>query len=132
MNKKEQLKLIGKAYDSLFILNNYRWEAYRDTIQAMNKKEERQHRTGRTAGDCGITQAEAAKIFTVQHVIEGALRERDETEPTILVKSIHQLRVSYLKALSIGVMYSEDILSCFTDDEIEQIQAVNYAKLMKV
>jgi hypothetical protein len=73
MTRKEQLKAIRTAYDELAMLNlqDGFYEVERRLLD-MNMAAERQHRRGAPNGIAhGLTVKDAAKLFTVSHLLDG-------------------------------------------------------------
>ena len=138
MNKNEQVKLINKYYDSLWILNNYSLTAYRDKIYKMSLASEKDHRNwgSRTSRDCGISATTAAKLFTVQYILEGmieGLKSRSKQGPIMGMTAIHKLRYEYLYGRSVGADYCKDISTVISSKEARLfLDCVDYAKLMEV
>jgi hypothetical protein len=48
MNKeqKEIMKKVNKAFSELYVLSNITWTPYRDVLFKMNRKDEKDHRSG--------------------------------------------------------------------------------------
>src|SRR5580704_1520444 len=66
--KSKQVKLIREAYDSIPDLQDG-FKDVREFLFDLNKQAEKRHRTGRPAQP--LTVNDAAKLFTVSHLLDG-------------------------------------------------------------
>ena len=129
MNKeqKEIVKRINKAYSSLYILSNITWTPYRDDLFNMNRKDEKQHRSGDWAehhknsapiNDC-------ARLFTVKHIAENLL-----TPNKYKVKDLLNIKKSCIYAQSVVENYKDKILKAWQDENIKYLADLDYVSLV--
>ena len=135
MNRKEQIKLINNYYDRLHILNNYTWTPYRNKIYKLSQISEKEHRSGHPDIPRDFSANTAAKLFTVQYILEGmikGLKSRHKEGPQINMTAIHQVRYEYLYGRSVGVCYCKDIREKISSKEAQYfLDGVDYAELMR-
>ena len=129
MNKeqKEIIKRINKAYSSLFILSNITWTPYRDELFRMNRKDEKQHRSGDWAehhknsapiNDC-------ARLFVVSDIARSLLDDKKyDTKHLILIKK------SVVYAQSVVENYKDRILKAWQDEDIKYLADLDYIALV--
>lgn len=128
MSKPQQLQAIKQAYSDLLALNLQ--DGFRDVPRFMfdkNLAAERQHRKFRPDHmRCGITANDAAKLFTVQHLLEG-FAEPDK----YAVDAILSIRSEVLYAQAYAKRFHKE-LEAWAAKYAEPIKAIDYAKMMEV
>jgi len=135
MEATEQIKQINSMYDRLHFINNYRMVHYRDKIFDLSRKSEKEHRGyDRTPETKAFTLSMAAKLFTVQYILEGmiaGLKSRKRGGPSIPMTSIHGLRYEYLYGRSVGADYCREISKKISSREAkEYLSSIDYCDLM--
>jgi len=129
MNKeqKEIVKRINQAYSKLHILSNITWTPYRDDLFKMNRKEEKQHRSGDWA-DYHKNSAsinDCARLFTVKHIAESLL-----TTNKYKVKDLLRIKKSCLYAQSLVDNYKDRIVKAWSDEDFTYLANLDYISLV--
>ncbi len=128
LSKKEQLKLIDRAYYLLDCLNNIQHTHYRDELFDMNKNEEKRHDRMRPDGiGRGLTVSESAKMFTVKRIAEYML---DEKRIPAVESYIWTLQSCFYSA-SIVLKYRKEIERAWKDIDILELARLDYSELVK-
>jgi len=129
MNKeqKEIVKRINKAYSSLFILSNITWTPYRDELFKMNRKDEKQHRSGDWAEHHKNSASinDCARLFTVKHIAESLL-----TPNKYKVKDLLNIKKSCISAQSLVDNYKERIVKALSDEDFTHLANLDYVALV--
>jgi len=125
LSKKEQLKLIDKAYYELELLNNIQWTHYRDELFELCKTEEKKHDRNRV--NRGITVNEASKMFVVKRIAEYLL---DEKRMPSMDSFIWCLQSCFYSA-SLVLNYRERIKKAWSELDIQSIASLDYSELVK-
>ena len=129
MNKEQKkiVKRINQAYSSLFILSNITWTPYRDDLFKMNRKDEKQHRSGDWA-DYHKNSAsinDCARLFTVKHIAESLLEDKKYS-----TKHLIQIKKSVVYAQSVVENYKDRILKAWQDENIKYLADLDYIALV--
>lgn len=128
MSKSQQIKVISEAYSELVMLNLQ--DGFREVARYLldkNLAAERQHRKGAPYGiRHGITTNDAAKLFTVQHLLEGWAEPDKWTVDAIL-----SIRNEVLYAQAYAKRFHTELKQWATK-WAEPFKQVDYAKLMEV
>lgn len=128
MSKTQQLKTIREAYSELTMMNLQ--DGFKEVAEYLfdkNLAAERQHRKGAPYGmKHGITANDAAKLFTVQHLLEG-WAEPDKWS----VDAILSIRNEVLYAQAYAKRFHKE-LEQWATKWAEPFKHVDYAKLMEV
>lgn len=71
MNKSEQVRVVRSAFDELGRLGlQDGWYDVRERLYDMNLEAEKRHRHG-SHPPCGLSMKDAARLFTVSHLLDG-------------------------------------------------------------
>ena len=129
MNKeqKEIIKRINKAYSSLYILSNITWTPYRDDLFKMNRKDEKQHRSGDWSNyhKNSAPINDCARLFVVNDIAKSLLNlEKWKTKDLIKIKK------SVVYAQSVVENYKDKILKAWQDENIEYLANLDYISLV--
>jgi len=126
LSKTQQVKLIKEAYAELSYLNLQ--DGFKDVAEYLfdkNLTAERQHRKGAPYGiKHGISANDAAKLFTVQHLLEGW---QDPDKWT--VDHILNIRSEVLYAQAYAKRFHNELTEWAT--KYASVKQVDYAELMK-
>jgi hypothetical protein len=125
MFKSEQIRVIRAAYSELGNIGlQDGWYDVRDRLFEMNEQSERRHRHG-AHPPCPLSIKDAAKLFTVSHLLDG-WKEPDKWD----VGAILQIRTEVLYAQAYAKKHHEE-LADWAAKWAEPFKAVEYAELMK-
>ena len=128
MSRHQQIKAIKEAYSELIGLNLQ--DGFKDVAEYLFDKNliaERQHRKGAPYGiRHGISANDAAKLFTVQHLLEGWAEPDKWTVDAIL-----SIRNEVLYAQAYAKRFHKE-LEPWATKWAEPVKQVDYAKLMEV
>ena len=122
MNTQER-KLISKAFKTLEYMGSREMTNPVYELFLMELKDEKQHRGNDTAR-FHCTPTEAARYFTVKHIIDGACGARHA------VKDILHIRLACYYGEAIAIKYIIQIEHEFTPKDIADIQMLDYVKLI--
>ena len=129
MNKqqKEIIKTINQAYSKLSVLNNIRWNAYRDDLFNMNKQDEIRHRKSfdnrNYSGVASIS--DCAKLFVVHNIAESLLNKSKYTIKDLLI-----IRKSCIYSQSLVENYREIIEKAWESENIKNLASLDYISLI--
>ena len=124
--KKLQIDLIKKAYSALEFLDNLTHTPYRIMLYNMIYNAEKKHRKFRPDRiDCGISIANAAKLFAIKYIAESL------TNKMLTIKDILHIRTECFYAQSIAENYHAEILEKWHGLDIESLVALDYSELMQ-
>ena len=129
MNKqqKEIIKTINQAYSKLGVLNNIRWNAYRDDLFNMNKQDEIRHRKSfdnrNYSGVASIS--DCAKLFVVHNIAESLLNKSKYTIKDLLI-----IRKSCIYSQSLVENYREIIEKAWSGENIKSLADLDYISLV--
>jgi hypothetical protein len=128
VSRHQQIKAIKEAYSELIGLNLQ--DGFKDVAEYLFDKNliaERQHRKGAPYGiRHGISANDAAKLFTVQHLLEGWAEPDKWTVDAIL-----SIRNEVLYAQAYAKRFHKE-LEPWATKWAEPVKQVDYAKLMEV
>lgn len=127
MNRTEQIKTIRQAYSDLAALDlqDGFWEVEKRLLE-MNTVAERRHRKGAPNGiKHGLTVKDAAKLFTVQHLLDGW-----ENTTRFSVDDILNIRTEVLFAQAYASRHYAT-LATWVKTWAEPFKQVDYAKLQQ-
>jgi hypothetical protein len=123
MTRAMQLKLIKNAFHELQMLDLQ--DGFFDVagrLLQMNLEQERRHRSGRPY--CGLGVKDAAKLFTVSHILNGF------NNPHYTVDDILWIRTEALYAQAYATKYHAELAN-FAAKYTKAFEQVDYAELMK-
>jgi len=128
MKKREALKLIQANYWKIKdVLESVAWGNYHKEYFGIIQAEEKAHRRLCPEGiTCGLTQAEAVKIFYVQTVFEYLFTERK-----LSARDYLSVRKSHFFACSLVENYKEELNKALQGVDVQSVNSVDYAELMK-
>lgn len=128
LSRTQQIRLIREAFDELQSIDLQ--DGFRDVQDLLFRKNlvaERQHRKGAPYGiRHGLTVNDAAKLFTVQHLLEG-WQEPDKWT----VDHILSIRSEVLYAQAYAKKFHTE-LKAWAQKYSEAFAQIDYAKLMEV
>ena len=129
MNKEQKqiIKRIDQAYSKLYILSNITWTPHRDDLFKMNRKEEKQHRSG-TWADYHKNSApinDCARLFTVKHIAESLLSPNKWE-----IKDLLNIKKSCIYAQSLVNNYKDRILKAWKDEDLKYLSELDYISLI--
>lgn len=123
--KTEHRKLITKAYDALYILDNQNWTSYRQQLFELCQKEEREHRGSRSG--FGASVADCARMFTVRDIAEYLLFPKRAPK----TKDFLKMRRSCFMAAALVATYRKEIRKAWKGQDIAAIAALDYCQIIK-
>jgi hypothetical protein len=129
MNKEQKqiIKTVNQAYSKLEILNNIRWNAFRDDLFDMNKKDEIRHRKSfddrNYSGVASIS--DCAKLFVVHNIAESLLNKSKYTIKDLLI-----IRKSCIYSQSLVENYREIIEKAWESENIKNLASLDYISLI--
>ncbi|MBW0175460.1 MAG: hypothetical protein KXJ45_00770 [Candidatus Fonsibacter sp.] len=129
MNKEQKqiIKTINQAYSKLEVLNNIRWNAFRDDLFDMNKKDEIRHRKSfdnrNYSGVASIS--DCAKLFVVHNIAESILNKSKYTIKDLLI-----IRKSCIYSQSLVENYREIIEKAWESENIKNLANLDYISLI--
>ena len=125
--QKKMCKVIDKAFSELHILSNITWTPYRDEIFNMNKKDEKQHRTGSWLEHHpdAMSVNICAKMFTVKHIAESLLNVEKWK-----VKDLLSIKKSCLYSQSVVENYRDKIVKAWIDQDLKYLADLDYIALI--
>lgn len=125
MTRKEQLKTIHETYSNIPDLQDG-FKDVRECLFDKNLVQERLHRKGAPSGmRHGLTANDAAKLFTVSHLLDG-WKEPDKWT----VDEILHIRTEVLYAQAYAKRFHTE-LKAWAEKYTEAFKQVDYAELMK-
>lgn len=124
MNRSQQVRVINEAFSSIPELFDGFWNV-RDRLYDMNVAAEKRHRHGSTP-PCGLSISNAAKLFTVHHLLDG-WAQPDKWN----VDAILSIRNEVLYAQAYAKKHHVDLKS-WAEQWTKPFEQVDYAKLMEV
>lgn len=130
MTKKEQIKLIGRAFDRLdYALGQVSRGQYGSKLFKMIQAEERQHRRSFGGHDraWGLSIAEASRLFYARSLV---CYLSGDTLPRL--QDYLWTRESDFLAGALVSEYPEELKKAIHGLDLEAIKAVDYAELVKV
>jgi hypothetical protein len=129
MNKEQKqiIKTINQAYSKLDVLNNIRWNAFRDDLFDMNKKDEIRHRKSFDNRDySGVASiSDCAKLFVVHNIAESLLNKSKYTIKDLLI-----IRKSCIYSQSLVENYREIIEKAWESENIKNLASLDYISLI--
>jgi hypothetical protein len=129
MNKEQKqiIKTVNQAYSKLEVLNNIRWNAFRDDLFDMNKKDEIRHRKSfdnrNYSGVASIS--DCAKLFVVHNIAESLLNKSKYTVKDLLI-----IRKSCIYSQSLVENYREIIEKAWESENIKNLASLDYISLI--
>jgi hypothetical protein len=129
MNKEQKqiIKTVNQAYSKLGVLNNIRWNAFRDDLFDMNKKDEIRHRKSfdnrNYSGVASIS--DCAKLFVVHNIAESILNKSKYTIKDLLI-----IRKSCIYSQSLVENYREIIEKAWESENIKNLASLDYISLI--
>ena len=129
MNKEQKqiIKTVNQAYSKLEVLNNIRWNAFRDDLFDMNKKDEIRHRKSfdnrNYSGVASIS--DCAKLFVVHNIAESLLNKSKYTIKDLLI-----IRKSCIYSQSLVENYREIIEKAWESENIKNLANLDYISLI--
>jgi hypothetical protein len=129
MNKEQKqiIKTVNQAYSKLGVLNNIRWNAFRDDLFDMNKKDEIRHRKSfdnrNYSGVASIS--DCAKLFVVHNIAESILNKSKYTIKDLLI-----IRKSCIYSQSLVENYREIIEKAWESENIKNLANLDYISLI--
>ena len=129
MNKEQKqiIKTVNQAYSKLEVLNNIRWNAFRDDLFDMNKKDEIRHRKSfdnrNYSGVASIS--DCAKLFVVHNIAESLLNKSKYTVKDLLI-----IRKSCIYSQSLVENYREIIEKAWESENIKNLAGLDYISLI--
>jgi len=128
MEKREALKIIQANYEKIKkVLERIHWGGYHKEYYNLIKDEEKSHRKFCPEGiSCGLTQAEAVKLFYVETIFEYLSNNRK-----LSVKDFLSVRKSHFFACSLVENYHIELLEALKDTDFNIVDCIDYAELMK-
>jgi hypothetical protein len=129
MNKEQKqiIKTVNQAYSKLEVLNNIRWNAFRDDLFDMNKKDEIRHRKSFNNRDySGVASiSDCAKLFVVHNIAESLLNKSKYTVKDLLI-----IRKSCIYSQSLVENYREIIEKAWESENIKNLANLDYISLI--
>ena len=126
MNRTQQIKTIREAFSSIPDLQDG-FKDVREYLFDKNEQAERQHRKGAPFGlKHGLTVENAAKLFTVSHLLEGFKEPNKWT-----VDAITSIRPEVLYAQAYAKRFHKELTE-WAAKYASPFEQVDYAELMKV
>lgn len=128
MEKKEALKTIEENYFKIKnVLECVRWGDYHKEYYHLIWDEEKRHRGFCPEGvTCGLTQAEAVKLFYVQTIFYYLFSNR-----TLLARDYLSIRKSHFFACSLVENYREELKEALQGVNFALVNSIDYAELIK-
>jgi hypothetical protein len=123
MTLKDTIKMINEAYNSLRILNNINWKAYRDEIYKLEKQYEKNHRNWCNGRQFDFSIDIASKLFVVQHIASALKGVRHD------IKSFLYLKQSIFLAESLVINYEDKIKEALKDFDLDILCNLDYTIL---
>jgi len=125
VNRAQQIKTIREAFSAIPDLQDG-FKDVREYLFDKNEQAERQHRKGAPFGlKHGLTVKDAAKLFTVSHLLEG-FKEPDKWT----VDAITSIRPEVLYAQAYAKRFHKELTE-WSAQWAEKFEQVDYAELMK-
>jgi len=125
MNHTQQIKVIREAFSSIPDLQDG-FKDVREYLFDKNEQAERQHRKGAPFGlKHGLSVKDAAKLFTVSHLLDG-FKEPDKWT----VDVITSIRTEVLYAQAYAKRFHKELTE-WSAQWAEKFKQVDYAELMK-
>jgi hypothetical protein len=129
MNKEQKqiIKTVNQAYSKLEVLNNIRWNAFRDDLFDMNKKDEIRHRKSfNNRNYSGVASiSDCAKLFVVHNIAESLLNKSKYTIKDLLI-----IRKSCIYSQSLVENYREIIEKAWESENIKNLASLDYISLI--
>jgi len=126
VNRTQQIKTIREAFSSIPDLQDG-FKDVREYLFDKNEQAERQHRKGAPFGlKHGLTVENAAKLFTVSHLLEGFKEPNKWT-----VDAITSIRPEVLYAQAYAKRFHKELTE-WAAKYASPFEQVDYAELMKV
>ncbi len=124
MLSNAERKLINSIYDRLYYIGERKgWGNPVKNMLAMNTADEKQHRgNDRARFNCTIT--EAAKYFTVKHILDGATERH-------AVKDILHIRLSCYHGEAIATEWKSEIDAVISADDRAAFSLLDYVKMIE-
>jgi len=124
-SKNSQIKLIREAYSAIPDMQDG-FKDVREYLFDLNERAERQHRKGAPYGiKHGLSIKDAAKLFTVSHLLDG-FREPDKWT----VDAIISIRPEVLYAQAYAKRFHKELTE-WAGKYASPFEQVDYAELMK-
>lgn len=123
MTYKDTIKMINDAYNSLSVLNNIDWKAYRDEIYKLERKYEKNHRQFCSGRQYDFSVDIASKLFVVQHIASALKGTRHD------IKSFLYLKQSIFLAESLVLNYEDKIKEALKDFDLNKLCNLDYTIL---
>jgi hypothetical protein len=125
VNRTQQIKTIREAYAAIPDLQDG-FKDVREFLFDKNEQAERQHRKGAPYGiKHGLTVSDAAKLFTVSHLLDG-FKEPDKWT----VDHITSIRPEVLYAQAYAKRFHKELTE-WAQKYSERFAQVDYAELMR-
>jgi hypothetical protein len=125
LSHSKQIKLIREAYSAIPDMFDG-FKNVREYLFDMNERAERQHRKGAPYGiKHGLTVKDAAKLFTVSHLLYGFKEPNKWT-----VDAITSIRLEILYAQAYAKQFHKELTE-WSAKYSEAFEQVDYAELMK-
>ncbi len=126
MNRNQQIKMIREAFSAIPDLQDG-FKDVREYLFDKNEQAERQHRKGAPFGiKHGLTVKDAAKLFTVSHLLDGFKEPNKWT-----VDAITSIRPEVLYAQAYAKRFHKELTE-WAAKYASPFEQVDYAELMKV
>lgn len=123
MTLKDTIKMINEAYNSLRVLNNIDWKAYRDEIYKLERQYEKNHRQYCDGRQYDFSIDIASKLFVVQHIASALKGTRHD------IKSYLFLKKSIFLAESLVINYEDKIKEALKDFDLNKLCNLDYTIL---
>tara|TARA_S200002703_G_scaffold90678_2_gene78172 strand:- start:1140 stop:1529 length:390 start_codon:yes stop_codon:yes gene_type:complete len=123
MTYKDTIKMINEAYNSLRVLNNIDWKAYRDEIYKLERQYEKNHRNWCNEREFDFSIDTASKLFVVQHIASALKGTRHD------IKSYIYLKQSIFLAESLVINYEDKIKEALKDFDLNKLCNLDYTIL---
>ncbi len=125
LTRNQQTKIIREAYSAIPDMQDG-FKDVREYLFDLNERAERQHRKGAPFGiKHGLTIKDAAKLFTVSHLLDG-FKEPDKWT----VDAITSIRPEVLYAQAYAKRFHKELTE-WAAKYADQFEQVDYAELMK-
>jgi len=126
VNRNQQIKMIREAFSAIPDLQDG-FKDVREYLFDKNEQAERQHRKGAPFGiKHGLTVKDAAKLFTVSHLLDGFKEPNKWT-----VDAITSIRPEVLYAQAYAKRFHKELTE-WAAKYASPFEQVDYAELMKV
>lgn len=121
----KQRKIIADGYGRLYGLNFVRWEHYRESLFKIERDYEKRHRRSQYGRAHGMTINDAAKYYTVKHILD-ALEKPD----LFTVADTLHVKASAIMAQALVAEYKDRIVEMMAGFDTEAFAALDYAEMV--